>query len=489
MSLDRQRMESLLGRTCGKIVSKGLEGLVRWASSHEETVRSARGNVTYAAHGHDAGLVISLIGADRKAVSVSLGEANDSAIEKAIEAAAEMLPLVPPNPHLPDLVGPEEVRNARIESFDRETAARFAEARRAGALDRKADFFSRAHRVAAIAGFTASARFFTGRGEIAVANTKGLFRYHPFALASCHLVVTGRRSDGRSISAFASRSSSIVAKIDGARIIDEALERAELQKRLPFANPFADGFDKLTTGGAKVLRYDAILAPDAMAEWLNWFSMFGFSGLSVIEESSFMTGKIGTRITGERFTLADDWSAPGTIPLPFDAEGRDRGIMPLIERGVAKSVVWDGATAKKAGVVSTGHANGTPFGDELEANALPLHLVMAGGGATSERMVKDAARPSILVSYLNYPGMPDPREAVFTATTRHGTFLIEGGEYVAVLPPLRMQEKSLEAFSRIEALSRSQLVIPFENYGGVVPVGTLVPWTKIAGLAFIGAIV
>jgi len=52
-----------------------------------------------------------------------------------------------------------------------------------------------------------------------------------------------------------------------------------------------------------------------------------------------------------------------------------------------------------------------------------------------------------------------------------------------------MQEKSLEAFSRIEALSRSELVIPFENYGGVVPVGTLVPWTKIAGLAFIGAVV
>ena len=471
--LGRHALKSLLGRTCGKIVSKGLEGLVRWASSHEETVRSAKGNVTYAAHGHDAGLIISLIGPDRKAVSVSLGETNDLAIGKAIEAAAEMLPLVPPNPHLPDLVGPEEVRNVSIESYDRETAA--------GALDRKADFFSRAHRVAAIAGFTASARFFTGQGEIAVANTKGLFRYHPFALASCHLVVTGRRSDGRSISAFASRSSSSVAKIDGARIIDEALERAELQKRLPFANPFADGTNNL--------RFDAILAPDAMAEWLNWFSMFGFSGLAVVEESSFMTGKIGTRITGERFTLADDWSAPGTIPLPFDAEGRDRGIMPLIERGVAKSVVWDGATAKKAGVVSTGHANGTPFGDELEANALPLHLVMAGGGATSERMVKDAARPSILVSYLNYPGMPDPREAVFTATTRHGTFLIEGGEYVAVLPPLRMQEKSLEAFSRIEALSRSELVIPFENYGGVVPVGTLVPWTKIAGLAFIGAIV
>lgn len=476
--LGKYALKSLLGRTCGKIVSRGLQGLVRWTSSHEETMRSALGNVTYAAHGHDAGLVISLIGADQKAVSVSLGEANDPAIEKAIEAAAEMLPLVPSNPHVPDLVGPEEVRNAFIETIDRETAA--------GALEVKADFFSRAHRVAALAGFTASARFFTGHGEIAVANTKGLFRYHPFALASCHLVVSGKRGDGRPISAFASRSSSSVAQIDIARIIDEALASAELQKRLPFTNPFADG--------AKDLRFDAIISPGAMAEWLNWFSTFGFSGLSVVEESSFMTGKIGSRITGERFTLADDWSSPGSIPLPFDAEGRDRGIMPLIERGVAKSVVWDGATAKKAStrgepVESTGHANGTPFGDELEANALPLHLVMEGGAATLEEMVRGAARPTILVSYLNYPGMPDPREAVFTATTRHGTFLIEGGEYAAVLPPLRMQEKSLEAFARIEALSRQELVIPFENYGGVVPVGTLVPWTKIAGLAFIGAVI
>jgi hypothetical protein len=32
-------------------------------------------------------------------------------------------------------------------------------------------------------------------------------------------------------------------------------------------------------------------------------------------------------------------------------------------------------------------------------------------------------------------------------------------------------------------------VIPFENYGGVWPVGTLVPGTKIADLAFISAVV
>ncbi|MDP3947399.1 MAG: hypothetical protein Q8Q41_01755 [bacterium] len=41
----------------------------------------------------------------------------------------------------------------------------------------------------------------------------------------------------------------------------------------------------------------------------------------------------------------------------------------------------------------------------------------------------------------------------------------------------------------IEALSPHELVIPFENYGGVWPVGTLVPWAKITGLAFIGAVI
>ncbi|MDP3947518.1 MAG: metallopeptidase TldD-related protein [bacterium] len=483
--LGKRTLEDLLGRTCGKVVSRGLEGLVRWSSSHEETMRSARGNVTYAANGHDAGLTVSLIGADQKAVSVSLVEANDREIEKAIEAAAEMLPLVPSNPYLPDLVGPEGVgNNAFADAYDRETAA--------GAIEIKADFFSRAHRVAALAGFTASARFFTGEGEIAVANTKGLFRYHPFTLASCRLVVAGphtkpfgvgagARQDGRSISAHSSHSHASVRKIDGARLIDEGVANARLQARLPFANPFA--------GGAKDLRYDAILSPVAMAEWLDWFSMCGLHGLAIVEGSSFMTGKVGERVTGERFTLADDWTRPGGIPWPFDAEGRDRQVLPLIEAGIARGVAWDGVTAKKADTVSTGHANASPFGDSTEATGTPLHLVMEGGTIAPEEMVANVSRPTILISYLNYPSMPDSQGAVFTATTRHGTFLVEGGEYVAVLPALRLKEKSLEAFGRIEALSPHELVIPFENYSGVWPVGTLVPWTKIAQLAFIDAVV
>lgn len=176
-------------------------------------------------------------------------------------------------------------------------------------------------------------------------------------------------------------------------------------------------------------------------------------------------------------------------PLPFDSDGRDRQIVPLIERGIARGVVWDGATAKKAEGASTGHANDMLFGDESEASVMPLHLVMEGGDTAPGAMVKDAVRPTLLVSHFNYANMPDPQGAVFTATTRHGTFLIERGEYVAALPPLRIQEKTLEALARIEALSPPELVVPYENYGGVVPVGTLVPWTKIADLAFIGAVI
>ena len=479
MSLDRQRMESLLGRTCGKIISKGLEGLVRWVSSHEETVRSARGSVTYAADGHAENIVITLIGEDKRAASVSLGRSDDSGIDRAIAAAAAMLPYVPPNPYPPDLIGPGEAGEGTTEGYDEETAR--------GGLEIKADFFSRAHRMAALAGYRASGRFFTGHGEIAVATTKGMFRYHPFTVASCGIVIAGASGsvssdpDRRYVSAHAAGSGVAVRKIDGASLIDVALERARLEARLPFVNPFV--------GGASELRFDAVLSPLAMNEWLFMLSAHGLGGLSVVEGTGCLAGKIGTRVSGERLTLTDDWTRAGMPPLPFDSDGRDRQIVPLIERGIARGVVWDGATAKKAEGASTGHANDMLFGDESEASVMPLHLVMEGGDTAPGAMVKDAVRPTLLVSHFNYANMPDPQGAVFTATTRHGTFLIEGGEYVAVLPPLRMQEKSLEAFSRIEALSRSELVIPFENYGGVVPVGTLVPWTKIAGLAFIGAVV
>ncbi|HKO00623.1 MAG TPA: metallopeptidase TldD-related protein, partial [Thermoanaerobaculia bacterium] len=84
-------------------------------------------------------------------------------------------------------------------------------------------------------------------------------------------------------------------------------------------------------------------------------------------------------------------------------------------------------------------------------------------------------------NYVN--GLLEPRIAQMTGTTRDGTFLIRDGEVVARLPNLRWTESMVEAFGRIEGLTkeRRRVATWFNHFGG-----TLAPTVKIAGWNFTG---
>jgi predicted Zn-dependent protease len=70
-----------------------------------------------------------------------------------------------------------------------------------------------------------------------------------------------------------------------------------------------------------------------------------------------------------------------------------------------------------------------------------------------------------------------------TGTTRDGTFLIRDGQVVARLPNLRWTQSIVEAFSRIEGLTRERgRVATWYNHVG----GTIAPVMKIGGWNFAG---
>ena len=84
-------------------------------------------------------------------------------------------------------------------------------------------------------------------------------------------------------------------------------------------------------------------------------------------------------------------------------------------------------------------------------------------------------------NYVN--GLLEPKTALMTGTTRDGTFLIRDGEVVARLPNLRWTQSIVEAFSRIEGLTRERRrVATWYNHFG----GTIAPVLKIAGWNFTG---
>lgn len=220
--------------------------------------------------------------------------------------------------------------------------------------------------------------------------------------------------------------------------------------------------------------YTVILEQAAVGDIVQYMAFIGFSGKSLQNQASFLTGKMGEQVFDTKLTIIDDHTNPNTVSLPFDFEGTPRQRVAIIENGVAKGVVHDMASAQEAGVESTGHSVNMPhFG------GIPLNIVVEGGEQTLDEIIKDTA-DGILVTRFHYMNPVNPREAVLTALTRDGVFRIEDGKIVGAVKNMRFTDSMLKAFSSIEAISsdRARTRSFFGNY--------YVPALKIKDLRFTG---
>ena len=91
----------------------------------------------------------------------------------------------------------------------------------------------------------------------------------------------------------------------------------------------------------------------------------GVNGDSVYRGASFLAGKLGQKIAGDRVNVIDDGTMPGGFgTTPFDGEGVPTRRTVVIEHGVLKSYLLNTYTAKKLGLQSTANASrglaGTP---------------------------------------------------------------------------------------------------------------------------------
>jgi len=160
------------------------------------------------------------------------------------------------------------------------------------------------------ANLVTSAKFQTGCGEIAIANSLGTMVYTNFTDANLSAILTGQQD-----SAYAAIASQNVTDLEIDRFADELISKCRLQNKTP-----VDLFANNKPG--EELFFDVILAPAAVAEWLDFLSITGFNGLSYHEEESFLCGKLGQKVMGENVTIWDDGNDPAGYMLPFDFEGR-----------------------------------------------------------------------------------------------------------------------------------------------------------------------
>ncbi len=366
--------------------------------------------------------------AQGKRVGVSTtNDLSDAGLERAVENALAAARALPENPDFPGLPEPTDI--PVIVAFDEATAA-CTPAERARAV-------STVCRKAEEAGCQAAGAFRTAVYEWAVANSHGLFAYHPATAADLTVVVMTEDSSG-----YATDASWKVAEIDVTARGDEAIQKA-LRSRNP----------QVLEPGA----YPVILEPYAVHDILGTLAVA--AGATFVQEGrSWLSGRQGQRLMSPLVSIWDDGLDPAGWPLPFDCEGVPRRRVDIVHAGVAGDVLYDRTRAARDGKTSTGHAlpAANPFDPWLSAaqhGPTSLHSFMGTGNSTIEEMIAGTDR-GVYVTRFWYTRTVHPREAVVTGMTRDGTFLIEHGELVAPVRNLRFTQSYVEALAGTEAVGR-----------------------------------
>jgi PmbA protein len=228
-------------------------------------------------------------------------------------------------------------------------------------------------------------------------------------------------------------------------------------------------------------KYTVILEPAAVLDVVG-FMFWDFGGMAILDQRSFLTDRIGTKLFGDNINIWDDVTHPLQSGASFDGEGMQRQSLPLVENGVVRRVVYARATAERmkrseykdrAGPIeATGH--GFPLPNEM--GEMPLNIVFAPpqNQQTVEQMIASTER-GVLVTRLWYIREVEPYEKILTGMTRDGTFLVENGRIEGGVRNFRFNESLIHMLSNVEAMStpvRSSGEESFDMVAPAMKVGT-----------------
>ncbi len=345
------------------------------------------------------------------------------------------------NPKFPGL--PKKAKYAKLNTFDKATAS-YTPMQRARSVQKIIS-------VASKAGYSVAGALATGSGEIGIVSSHGVRAYQPVSSATINMVVTGDTSSG-----YASAVSRKVANLDFAALAKTAVDKCRLSQ-----NP-----QQIEPG-----EYEVVLEPAAVAEVLEWLNYIAFGSKSYQQGTSFLAGRIGRKITSDKISIFDDALNPKLIAFPFDFEGVPKKKVKLIDKGVAKGVVFDSVSAAKGKTKSTGHALPAT---EAAAGAMGLNLSLAPGTVPKAKMISGIKRGILITRFHYINGLIDTRNSVLTGMTRDGTFLIENGEIKCGVKNLRFTDSIMRAFKSTVAVSKeTQLIGAWWSSVGCVSVPTL----------------
>jgi PmbA protein len=302
---------------------------------------------------------------------------------------------------------------------------------------------------------TTAGVFSSGESFEGIFNSRGLSRWHTQTSAEVSITMLAPDSSG-----WQKANSPDVSRIDPLMLAEVAAKKA-----VESAHP-----REISAG-----KYTVILEPAAVLDIVG-FMFWDYSGMAILDQRSFLTGRIGAKLFGENVTIWDDVAHPLQSGVPFDGEGVLRQRVGLVENGIVKRVVYARATAErmkcseykdKVGPIApTGHGFSLPN----EMGEMPLNIVFApvNDPQTVEQMIASTER-GVLVTRLWYIREVEPFEKMLTGMTRDGTFYVENGRVQGGIRNFRFNESLIHMLSNVEAMSQAARSCGEESFDMVVP--------------------
>jgi PmbA protein len=402
----------------------------------------------------------------RVAVRVAVGQASvrvftnslaEADLRRAISDATSLARMQTPNPRFGGLPEPEpEDTSLQKPPSYFESTARMGPAEREATVGGLIDS-------ARAAELEAFGTYQTTAAELAVASSTGIRAYAPYTVAYLKLLVDRGGNTG-----FADALGRDAATLDPVRVAQDAIAKCLANRE---QGEIAPG------------EYEAVFDPNAVADMLRFPTVWGMGARAFLDGQSFMSGKVGERVTGEQISIWDDPNDPRCMPMPIDYEGVPSRRVDIVREGVALGPVYDAQTAHEAGVRSTGHAS-TVFTDYPERPTAD-HILMPTGTATPQELVS-RVRNGVWVTRFHYTHCPDGKRVIATGTTRDGTYLIRDGEVVGALRNLRLEMSVLDLLASLQEAGAGKLCQDWWSMNGMSTNNFYAPAMRFGAARFTG---
>ncbi len=434
--LNKEECKALVARVLEK--SKADEARVSLNDRDTTHIRFARnGPTTSGVNSVPSLSITSSFG--KRSGTASINQFDEESLIATIRRSEEMARLAPEDPeHMPGL---GEVNYASIDAFDDATAQDGHAALASGV--------SHCIKEAKSAGLTAAGFVESSAGVSCIANSSGLFGFHPSTHAS--LSETARTSDGTG-SGWASSVGHRISQVDFETTSSTALEKGR------------------SSAGAKTIppgEYPTILEPACVANMVQLLTRAMDARRADEGRSFFSTPKgnrLGEKLFDKKIHLHSDPTDLRVPSRPWGSESIPLKPRVWIDQGRAATLRSSRYWAKKQG---------------REAISSPMNMIMKGGSGSLLDLIR-ATKKAVLVTSIWYIRSVDPQSLLHTGLTRDGVFWVEDGVIKHPITNFRWNESPVAVFKKVEEMSEAVRVSPRGSRSGTY----VVPALRVSGFQF-----